>query len=342
MSKQAGGLTVGIIGGGSVAETAHLPGYTSHPAVEQTFLAEPLADRRKELVAEFNLARGYTDGRTLLARENVDVLSICTPPDTHTEFFAQVDGAVRAIYCEKPVAPSLREADRMAEITAEHEILTQVGYIYPYVENVKKALRLIKGNLLGKIQKVDTFQIRGPPESSWYYDPEKSGGGVIVDLLPHLLDFYFRLFDSSPEVKSVVCRHIDTDSVEDYAEITFRFGKTEVETTVMWTQPPSTRGIPKHMYKNIFVGRDGWIEFDFESIIGNIHGNSFEFRHGKPPKVNLYSLYRYWGQSADNFHTERIQDFVDHVCSNEQTIAPISRGIKIRKIIDEIYEMGER
>lgn len=341
VDQPASELTAGVIGGGSIAEVAHLPGYTTNQSIDRVVLAEVREDRRRTLSSQFNIAAAYTTGSELLEQERPDIISICTPPHTHKDIFLRSTCYARAIYCEKPLASSVASAQKMAEAASENGIITQIGYTHPFIKNFDRAAQLVQNGLIGRIQHVNTHRINNPPEASWHYNSK--AGGVVSDLGPHELDFYIRLFDELPSIRSVDLRRLGTNEVEDYCVVDMEAGGANIRMILSWGQPSSTRHPPPALHKEDIVGDAGWIECDSESLEGKIYGKSINYRHGQLPSIDLFSRYTFWGSSSEDVHQSRIKAFIDRVIRNDpQTAAPIERGVEVTRLVRSIYEESNK
>lgn len=146
---------VGIIGCGHIAR-AHARAYQ---AVEQTELvaaADIDARALATFATEWALPRSYEDYRELLTREPLDILSICTWPQTHLAIIREaVRVPLKAIYCEKPLCMSLGEADEIVALTKEAGIPTIVGHQRRYVDRWVKAKELIQSGAIGTLQRLE-------------------------------------------------------------------------------------------------------------------------------------------------------------------------------------------
>jgi len=330
-----GRLRAGVIGAGSVARNAHLPAYAEHPDTDLVAVAEPDAERRRTAVEAYGAETGYESGGEMLESADPDVVSICTPAGTHRALFVTAADTGCHIYCEKPMTTDVESAEAMAEAATDAGVITQIGYTRAYVENYRHVLSLTETHLLGDIKKLQTHRVRSPPAGSWNFDPELSGGGVVADQLGHIVDFYIRLFDATPTVEDVTLERLDVPSVEDYAELTFDFDGTPVETTLHWTPHA------EH-HRNVLFGTNGLLEFDMESLEGTVEGETVVRKYGKQPFVDLRGEFRAWWGGANEFHDRRVRDFIDHVVAGDHdTVAPVQRGLEVTRIIAEVYERGD-
>lgn len=99
--------------------------------------------------------RTYTDVGELLAREEIDILSVCTPDDRHADIvIAAAERGIPAILCEKPLATTLRDADRMIAAIEQHGTVISVEHTRrwdPYFHRVKE---IIDAGMIGEVRTV--------------------------------------------------------------------------------------------------------------------------------------------------------------------------------------------
>src|SRR5215211_6817864 len=95
---------------------AHARGYAASPDATIVALADLSEENARALQAEHGGEQIYQDYHEMLARANLDIVSICTWPHLHTEMvIAAAEAGVKAIHCEKPMAPTFGEARRMVD-----------------------------------------------------------------------------------------------------------------------------------------------------------------------------------------------------------------------------------
>jgi predicted dehydrogenase len=151
--------------------------------------AEPLraaADR-------YGFADTETDWRQLVARDDVDVVDICVPGDAHAAIAVAALEAGKHVLCEKPLANTVPEAERMAEAAKRAAGRSMVGFNYRRVPALALARRLIASGRLGTVH-----QVRAQYLQDWIVDPEfplvwrlradKAGSGALGDLGAHIID----------------------------------------------------------------------------------------------------------------------------------------------------------
>ncbi|MFF2654590.1 Gfo/Idh/MocA family protein [Streptomyces sp. NPDC058045] len=146
--------------------------------------------------AKYGWAAAETDWRALLAREDVHLVDVCTPGDSHAEIAVAALEAGKHVLCEKPLANSVAEAEAMvaaAEAARERGQLAMVGFNYRRVPALSHARRLIADGRLGTLRHVRVTYLQ-----DWLVDPgfpltwrlqrEHAGSGALGDLGAHIVD----------------------------------------------------------------------------------------------------------------------------------------------------------
>jgi hypothetical protein len=123
-------ITVGVVGGGMIAQAMHLP-YLNE--LRDRFaigaLAEPSATVRTALLARFGIARGYADWRPMLDAGGLDAVLVAAPAATHAEITISALEAGLHVFCEKPLAITLADIDRIVDARDHAGRVVQVGYM---------------------------------------------------------------------------------------------------------------------------------------------------------------------------------------------------------------------
>ncbi|MFF7934391.1 Gfo/Idh/MocA family oxidoreductase [Streptomyces sp. NPDC007940] len=137
-----------------------------------------------------------TDWRALIARDDVQLVDICTPGDSHAEIAIAALEAGKHVLCEKPLANSVAEAEAMvtaAEAARARGQLAMVGFNYRRVPALAFARRLIADRRLGTLRHVRVSYLQDwlvDPEFplTWRLQREHAGSGVLGDLGAHIID----------------------------------------------------------------------------------------------------------------------------------------------------------
>ncbi|MGO4691249.1 Gfo/Idh/MocA family protein [Glaciibacter sp. 2TAF33] len=195
-------LRVAMIGYGFMG-SAHSVGWRQAPAmfslpekVEMAVVVGRNADAVARAAEQWGWAESATDWREVIARDDIDLVDIVTPGDSHAEIAIAALEAGKHVLCEKPLANSVAEAEAMAEAAAraaERGVVAMVGFTYRRVPAVTLLRDLIAQGTIGEVQ-----QVRAAYRQDWLVDPqmplawrlqkEHAGSGALGDIGAHILD----------------------------------------------------------------------------------------------------------------------------------------------------------
>jgi predicted dehydrogenase len=163
---------------------------------ELTVLAGRDAVRVADAADRLGWSSVETDWRRVLERDDVDLVDVCTPGDTHAEIAIAALEAGKHVLCEKPLANSVTEAEAMTEAAAraaERGVRSMVGFTYRRVPAIGLARQLVAEGRLGEIRHVRAQYLQdwiADPAApmSWRLDKEKAGSGALGDIGAHIVD----------------------------------------------------------------------------------------------------------------------------------------------------------
>src|SRR5690348_430683 len=165
-----------------------------HP--ELAVLVGRTPDRVAEAAERLGWAQTETDWHRLLERDDVDLVDVCTPGDTHAEIAIAALEAGKHVLCEKPLANTVAQAEAMTEAAtraAANGVRSMVGFTYRRVPAIGLARRLVAEGKLGTVRHVRAQYLQdwiADPEAplSWRLDKEKAGSGALGDIGAHIID----------------------------------------------------------------------------------------------------------------------------------------------------------
>ncbi|MEU7905241.1 Gfo/Idh/MocA family oxidoreductase [Actinoplanes sp. NPDC049118] len=153
-------------------------------------------DKVAAAAAKFGWEGHSTDWRELIERDDIDLVDICTPGDTHREIALAALAAGKHVLCEKPLANSVAEAREMAEAAAQAQtrgVRAMCGFNYRRVPAVALMRQLVAAGRIGKIRHVRAVYLQ-----DWIVDPEfplvwrlrreVAGSGALGDIGAHIVD----------------------------------------------------------------------------------------------------------------------------------------------------------
>jgi predicted dehydrogenase len=147
-------LRVGVIGAGRWAASAHLPGFARTPHAKVVAICDWNRELADERAKQFDIPDVYTDFEQLLAREDIDVIDVCTrgsadDRDNHEKLaFAALEAGKHCL-CEKPVAHDYRNTWKAHELAESKGLKTKVGLTFRYAPAMMYMRDLINEGFIG-------------------------------------------------------------------------------------------------------------------------------------------------------------------------------------------------
>lgn len=316
---------IGIVGAGSIS-AVHVRGYLQ--AGEEIVAVVDVDEARARQVADPLGAAAYTDMAAMLAHEELDAVSICTPPFAHAE---QVTLAARHglhIFSEKPFAMSSDQAREMLAAVEEAGVTLGVNFAHRYFEGTTVVRDMIVNGTLGEIHSmrvrfgVDyTDNTRG-----WVYKKDLAGGGTFFDTASHGLDLYRFLIAEIDRVYAVSRQTAASPEVEDLGAWIVEsashpaYGVLESD----WPTPGADYGWSVH-------GSNGaaYADYELPGIRYRLKGEAGRSVIDLPE-----------GAVADRF-TRAVANFLECIGSGETPIATGEDGLRSLQIIEAAYRSAK-
>lgn len=184
--------------------------------------------------------QAVTDYQAILDDPEIDVVDVCLPTHLHKEVVAAAARAGKHVFCEKPIALNLKDAQEMIDACKKAGVKLGIGHVVRFFPDYYRVKDVLASGRIGEPKAVRTFHGGSFPswsDDNWYADYSKSGG-PIVDLIIHDFDFLLWLFGP---VSRVFAKSVKGQKNLDHALVTLRFASgliAHVEGT--WAQPKGT------------------------------------------------------------------------------------------------------
>ncbi|MFC0205832.1 Gfo/Idh/MocA family protein [Novosphingobium soli] len=213
------------------------------------------------------------DSFEALLAQDIDGVVIATPSALHAQQSIRALQAGKAVFCQKPLGRTGAETQAVVDAAQAADRLLGVDLSYRHTQAMEHIAGLVRSGGLGQVFAVDlTFHNAYGPDKPWFYDPEQSGGGCVVDLGVHLVDLALWTL-GFPPVSGVDARLLSAGrplapgQVEDYASAQFTAGDAQVRLACSW---------------RLNAGRDAVIEAAFYGTGGgaalrNVNGSFYDF-----------------------------------------------------------------
>jgi len=332
-------INVAIIGTGNISP-AHISAYLAFPQrCKIVALVDIYPEKAKAKAEQFKLdAEIYDSHRKILDREDIQLVSICTPPYTHAEIAIDFLNAKKNVIVEKPMAASLEECDAIIEAARRNNrklsVIAQNRFKTP-IMNLKKTLDT---GIIGDVvhAQVDSFWWRG----HCYYDLwwrgtwEKEGGGCTLNHAVHHIDMLSWIMGIPKEITAVMSNTShDNAEVEDISVAILKYGNGAL---AQITSSVVHHGEEQQL---IFQGKNARISAPWKVYASKSKGNGFPERDSElEEKIQKY--YDSLPELVHTGHEGQIDNVLSAIVKDEE---PLIRGIDGRntlEIITAIYKSG--
>lgn len=143
----------------------HALGYAASPHAQLVALADISRENAEAFQAEHGGEKIYEDYRQMLAEADLDIVSVCVWPHLHAPMvLAAAEAGVRAIHCEKPIAPTFGEARRMVEICEKKGVQLTFNHQRRFAPPFRRARELLRAGAIGELQRIEG---RCPDMNDW-------------------------------------------------------------------------------------------------------------------------------------------------------------------------------
>lgn len=189
MSKN---LKIGFIGCGGIANMKHFPGMSQIKGVDLCAFCDLIIEKAQEAAKKYGTpdAKVYTDYHELLADKTIDAVHVLTPNVSHCQITVDALEAGKHVLCEKPMAATPADAQKMLDTRNKTGKMLTIGYQYRHFNENAIAKKVIDDGWLGDIYYAEASAIRrrGVPTWGVFTDKSKQGGGPLIDIGTHSLD----------------------------------------------------------------------------------------------------------------------------------------------------------
>jgi predicted dehydrogenase len=326
-----------------------------------------VCNRTRESVEKACREEGFKIGTTeymdLIKSSDIDVISCCTPNDTHRDIILACLKNNKALNCEKPLCRNMEEAREILDKSMHYpDNLVQMTYMYRNCLPIMKAKQLIEEGFLGNVYVIRGKFLHSGYENpdrpmSWRMDYDKSGGGALFDLGSHVIDLVYFLLGDFSRVKAVLKTHIkerkakdspdrmEKVTVDDVAYINFEMKKGAggyIEASRFSTGTNDELILEIHGDKGAikFNGMDpNWLEvYDTRKEGGYIGGRrGFKKietvqRYPSPP-ASGYPGPKF-ALDWSRYHIDQCHEFIMNFINCSKPVCGIESGYKVQEIMD--------
>lgn len=317
----------GLIGCGDIARKRVAPALRDLHNCELVAVSRANFDKAEAFAREFGASRWYEDWRQLLADEEIEAIYIATPVHLHAEQTIAVAEAGKHVLCEKPMAMSVEECDRMIAACEANHVMLGVAYYrhqYPVIERIQTILKMgeIGRPIIAQMNAFERFEPDLSHPRRWLLKKEMSGGGPMFDFGCHRIEVLINLFGQVKEIRSLVGNVLFDREVEDTATALLQFeGGTQalLSVTHAAAEPQDTLKI---------FGSNGSIH------VARLNEGEIKITTNDGERVETHTPH-------PNLHQPLIDDFVQAVLNKRDPQVDGHNGREVARINEEIYRAAQ-
>ncbi|WP_411375463.1 Gfo/Idh/MocA family protein [Arthrobacter sp. MPF02] len=340
----------------------NVAGFFDVPAVEQKVLVGRDAAAVAEAAGKYGWADSATDWRSVISRDDIDIVDICAPGWMHADIAVAALEAGKHVLVEKPLANTLSEAGLMAGAAAKARaagIQSMVGFNYRRVPALALARKLIADGRVGTVRHVRAAYLQDwlmDPQApmTWRLRKETAGSGALGDIASHAVDqVLFLLGDQVTEVsgrlRTFVDRRPGPDGPEDVTVDDAAWATLSLASGAIASVEASRVATGRKNSLTIDIyGDKGAILFDLENL------NELRFLDATAPareqgyrrilvtEPDHPYLEAWWPQGHiigwEHTFTHQIRDFLTAIKDGTPPSPSFEDGLNVQYILDAVEE----
>ena len=194
-------VRVGLVGSGFIS-AIHADALKRCAGAEIVAVASPTRGKAGAFARRHGIPRHFTDYRKLLDLDEIDLVVLGIPNDLHCEVTLNAAAAGKHIVLEKPMCLSLAEADQMLAACRRAKVKLMYAEELCFAPKYVRLKLLLDSGALGHPELLKQSEKHDGPHAAHFWDVERSGGGVTMDMGCHAIEF-FRWMLGRPAIKSV-------------------------------------------------------------------------------------------------------------------------------------------
>lgn len=182
-------LKVGVIGVGGIART-HMPGWAKSKHAEVISGADVNQAALERWASEHNIPKTHSSSEDLINDPDIDIIDVCTPSTYHAELSIAALEAGKHVICEKPLAPTPAEVEKMIAARDKSGKMLMTAQHFRFTGKSKALKAEIDSGALGEVYHARSWMLRRSaiPTGLGFLLKQHSGGGATIDIGVHILD----------------------------------------------------------------------------------------------------------------------------------------------------------
>lgn len=326
-------MNIGIIGCGFIAKK-HATAIEAIEGAKLIAVSDKIPENMDFYKNEYG-AETYEDSSEMLKRDDIDVVSICTPTGLHALLAIQAAEAGKHIILEKPIAMKLEEADEIIQACKDNNVKLSVVHPNRYRPVVKELKEIIDSGVLGKISHANALVNWNRNQA--YYDQSpwrgtKAGdGGALMNQAIHNLDLLLWFMGDVKEVFSMEATRLRDIEAEDVSN-----GLVKFESGALGVIQASTTVYPKNFEESITIfGENGTVKIGGQNALYFEQLDIKDMKDENRNKITQLIKEEPWGKPG---HQHIIENMMEAIKSDSE---PAINGEEARRSLELVLAMYE-
>ena len=328
-------------------------------------------DRTAAAAAKFGWQSSAVDWREVIIRDDIDLIDICSPGDSHAEIAVAALAAGKHVLCEKPLANSVEDATRMAtaaEAAKGNGVFAMVGFTYRRVPAITFARDLIQSGRIGTVRRVQANYLQDwlvdeNAPMTWRLDKTRAGSGALGDIGAHAIDAVQFITGQTVEQVSGILetfvheRPLLAEGVGLGGTASLERGRVTVDDSALFHARMSGGALAsmeatrfatgrKNAFRLEFSGSTGAVSFDLERL------NELEFYDGADTigergfrrilvtePEHPYAA-AWWptghGLGYEHAFSHQVRDLVVDIAAGRQPEPSFDDGLRVQRVLDAV------
>ena len=326
-------IRVGIIGAG-LQGGRRAPVLKQFPNTKLVVVANDHLDAAQRLAASMG-CEATDRWQDVTERQDIDVIMVCTPPNTHAEMSIAAMKQGKHVLCEKPLAKTVKEAEAMLKVAKASKVILKCGFNHRFHPGIKKAREWIDAGAIGELNFIRcTYGIGGRPgyEKEWRADPTIVSGGQLMEQGIHAIDLFRWFLGKFSEVTGFTStRAWNIAPLEDNAFALFRTAKGQIASVhsslTQW----------KNLFNLEIFGQDGYIIVEG---LGGGYGTE-KATLGKKAFFEPFKDETTEFRGGDISWAEEWKEFIAAITEKREPLGNGHDGLEALKLVNAVYRSAQ-
>jgi predicted dehydrogenase len=313
----------GLIGAGDIVRKRVGEALRDGRGCELVAVSRARTDLVEPFAREVGARRWHADWRDLVTDAEVDAVYVATPVHLHAEQTIAAAEAGKHVLCEKPMAMTAAECDRMIAACRAHGVQLGIAYYRRFYPAVVRAKAILTSGEIGQpvfaqMNAFEYFDPAGDHPRHWLLDPSASGGGPMMDFGCHRLEVLLHLLGPVRRTASIAANVVFKRDVEETAAVLLQFDQGPCGVVAV-THASHQRQDTLQLF-----GTRGSIQID------ELNAGRMRIRAGDRERVESHP-------PGANVHLPLVDDFVEAVLTGREPAVTGGMGRAVAVIEDQIY-----